>query len=369
MTRRDQTILRHLFTAVERKIEPMFAWIRSPRAMFTWLNTSASCWNTVQGTAWQKQTKKRLNIFPSLLRLILLVTVSMLLSAASATGSGATVFSSGPDASHRLIPLLSPTPTSSPAFTPVPSPTPAPSPTPQPVQFLPPTLEAQIATLEAHDRFFYHGNTHLSEIALTFDDGPNPANTPQILAILRRYHVRATFFDLGSLVQLYPDLARQEIADGNVIGNHTWSHPYLPSLSPGSIRKQISDTSDMIQKVTGTRPIFFRPPYGAPPFGSTNTNVLAIANSFGLTAVLWSVDPRDWSIPGVSAIAARVLASADDGAIILFHDGGGNRFQTIAALPIILDNLLARHYQCVTLAQLVADFHGKQALTPPPPFS
>ena len=249
---------------------------------------------------------------------------------------------------HRGMPTLSPTSS------------PTPQPTPPSVKFLPAALAAQIADLEAHDRFFYHGNTGLPEVALTFDDGPNPANTPQLLAILKKYHVQATFFDVGRLVKLYPYLARQEIADGHIIGNHTWSHAYLPALTPDMMRKQIAKTSDIIQQVTGIRPIFFRPPYGA-----VSANVLTIINEFGLTTVIWNNDAQDWSIPGTFTIITRVLAAARPGAIILLHDGGGNRSQTIAALPTIIQQLRAQHLQFVTMAQLVADYHYK-AVSPTP---
>lgn len=245
---------------------------------------------------------------------------------------------------------------------PSPTPTPAVSPTPQPLQSLPGTLQAQIPYLQEHRRFFYNGNTDLPEIALTFDDGPNPANTPQVLAVLKRYHVHATFFDLGRLVQLYPDLARQELADGNIVGNHTWSHPDLPTLSTNSIKKQIRDSSDAIEQATGVRPIFLRPPYG-----DLSANVLKVINSFGMTTVIWNNDSRDWSIPGTSAIISRVLASVGNGTIILLHDGGGNRQQTIAALPGIIQHLQARHYRFVTLAQLAAHAHGIDATPTPAP--
>jgi len=234
------------------------------------------------------------------------------------------------------------------------SPTPrsTPAPMPAPIEPFPQTLAAQIATLKAHDRLFYQGNANLPEIALTFDDGPNPTFTPQILAILKRYHVQATFFDIGRLVELYPDLVRQEIAGGHIVGNHTWSHPYLPGLSLNAIKTQISQTSAIIQQVTGTRPLLLRPPYG-----SISSATLTAINSFGMTTVIWNDEAQDWSLPGTSVIVSRILQLAGNGAIILLHDGGGNRFQTVAALPAIIEQLRARHYRFVTMAQLVADAH------------
>lgn len=293
---------------------------------------------------------------------ILLITVSVLaLLHQQTSGNNGKVLRGTPTTSASATTGQTPTPT--PTFTPTPAPTLAPTtePAQTPVMDLPETVNAQIVSLQAHDRFFYGGNPALPEIALTFDDGPNPNATPQVLAILKRYHIHATFFTLGRLVQLYPDLVRQEIDAGCVVGDHTWSHPYLPGLTPDAIKKQIGNTSDMLEQVTGMRPIFFRPPYGAPPFGGmSNGNVLKIVNSFGLTTVIWNNDARDWSLPGTSTIVARVLASARNGSIILLHDGGGPRQQTVDALPTIIESLLARHFHFVTMAQLVANYHVSQ---------
>lgn len=239
---------------------------------------------------------------------------------------------------------------------------PTPSPTPGPVPFLPNTLGGQIATLQDHDRFFYNGNTSLPEIALTFDDGPNPSNTPQILAILKKYQVHATFFDLGRLVKLYPDLARQEIAGGHVVGDHTWSHPNLPFLTPNAIRAQIKDTYDAIQQVTGEGPIFFRPPYG-----DLSVQTLKIVNNFGLSTVIWNNDARDWSLPGTAQIERGVLSSVRNGTIILLHDGGGNRLQTIGALPTIIEHLRARHFRFVTMAEMAAHAQSHEVQPTPTP--
>lgn len=288
----------------------------------------------------------------SLLLLFVPVTVSILVLTGQKSRSAAAT------SAHQSAPVPRPTATRAPI--------PTPQPTPAPVQPFPQTLAAQLATLKAHDRFFYQGNANLPEVALTFDDGPNPDFTPQILAILKRYHVQATFFDLGRLVELYPDLVRQEIADGNIVGDHTWSHPFLPGLSPSAIKAQIAQTANAIQRVTGTRPLFFRPPYGA-----ISSSVLASINSFGMTTVIWDDEARDWSLPGTSVIVARILSLATNGAIILLHDGGGNRLQTVAALPTIIEQLRARHYSFVTMAQLVAHYHfqkpgGNPVPTPTP---
>jgi peptidoglycan/xylan/chitin deacetylase (PgdA/CDA1 family) len=187
-------------------------------------------------------------------------------------------------------------------------------------------------------------------VALTFDDGPNPPFTTQVLAVLKHYGIHATFFCLGNEVAAHPDLVRQEVADGHIIGNHSWSHPLLTTLSAEQISTELTTTGDIIQQVTGKRPIFFRPPYG-----SVNAQVLTQANQLGLTTFIWSDGSLDWTPIGPAAIVHQVLSTVANGAIILMHDGGGNRSRTLAALPGVIEGLQARHFRFVTLDQLVAD--------------
>lgn len=242
----------------------------------------------------------------------------------------------------RRLPRAS---TSKPRGTPLP---------PAPITPFPSTLEEQIAALQAKDRFFYGGSSQLPEIALTFDDGPNPPYTTQVLALLKHYGIPATFFCVGSQVAAYPELVKQEAAAGYTIGNHSWSHPLLTSLSNAEIMTQLTTTSDIIQRTTGVRPTFFRPPYGA-----LNAQVLTQVNRLGLTTFIWSDGSLDWTMIGPDAISNQVLSNVANGAIILMHDGGGNRWRTVAALPSIIESLQARHFRFVTLAQLVADTHVK----------
>lgn len=199
-------------------------------------------------------------------------------------------------------------------------------------------------------RPLFQGNPRLPEIALTFDDGPQPSSTPQILAILRRFGIRATFFCIGRQVAAYPTLVRQEQASGNLVEDHTWSHLNLISLPTPLLDQQIQLTAQAISRMTGTPPLFVRP-----PFGATDARVLARAQRLMLSIVLWNVDPRDWSLPGSGTIVARVLSTTHDGSIILLHDGGGNRAQTIAALPAIITALRARGLRFVTIGQLIDD--------------
>jgi peptidoglycan/xylan/chitin deacetylase (PgdA/CDA1 family) len=196
----------------------------------------------------------------------------------------------------------------------------------------------------------FNGNTHLPEIALTFDDGPNPYYTPQILAILQHYGVKATFFDVGYLVADYPNIVRQEYNQGNIVGNHSWSHPEMTLLSAQAILSQLTSTTRAIQAVIGVRPTFFRPPYGA-----LNSIVLAQAKYLGYTTVMWDGSAEDWYLPGVRVIVNKTLYYARNGAILLLHDGGGNRAETVAALPIIITTLKNRGFKFVTIQQLVDD--------------
>ena len=176
-------------------------------------------------------------------------------------------------------------------------------------------------------------------IALTIDDGPNPVYTPQVLALLARYRVTATFSMIGIEAQTYPAVAREVAAAGHLITNHTWTHLNLARLVPALVIAQMSRASDAIHAATGRVPDLFRAPYGAwSPF------VLSQCARTGMTPLGWSVDPRDWSRPGVASIVANIMRNAHTGSIILEHDGGGNRSQTVAALKIVIPRLLAAGY-------------------------
>ncbi|WP_323100698.1 polysaccharide deacetylase family protein [Intrasporangium sp. YIM S08009] len=172
-------------------------------------------------------------------------------------------------------------------------------------------------------------------VYLTFDDGPSATYTPQILAVLRRYGVRAVFFEVGQNVSWYPSITRTLRTYGNKIGNHTWSHPDLTTLSSASVTGQLN----RMESVLGYRPRCVRPPYGA-----TSVRVAAIIAARGQRQILWTVDPRDWSRPGTWTIVSRVLLNVRDGSRILLHDGGGNRSQTVAALDLLIPRLRARGF-------------------------
>ncbi len=187
-------------------------------------------------------------------------------------------------------------------------------------------------------------------IALTFDDGPGPY-TPQVLSVLQRYHVAGTFFEIGRNVAQDPSLAKQVVRAGYPVENHTWSHPDLTTIPSSQFGYQIDQTQNEIRSVTGTTPTCVRPPYD-----SVNGNVINQISQRGLTTMSYSVDPKDWTLPGVSTITSRVIGAAFPGAVVDMHDGGGVRSQTVAALPAIITGLEARGYSFVTVCASSTQF-------------
>jgi peptidoglycan/xylan/chitin deacetylase (PgdA/CDA1 family) len=189
-------------------------------------------------------------------------------------------------------------------------------------------------------------STRQQVVALSFDDGPSPY-TPQILDLLRRFRAHATFFVVGSQVVKYPSFVRDERQAGDEIGNHTYTHADLQFLTDGQIIQQIASTQTAVDGAAGVSPNWLRPPYGA-----VDSRVASVAASLGLKTILWSVDPRDWTRPGSGFIADRVLGAVQPGSVVIMHDGGGDRSETVEALASILAGLTARHYRFLTLSQL-----------------
>lgn len=181
-------------------------------------------------------------------------------------------------------------------------------------------------------------------VYLTFDDGPSPAYTPQILAVLSRYGVHATFFELGQQVRSYPGLTRAVRARGHSVQNHTWSHPNLTKVSWQRFAAEVTNTDRAIRGQLGYTPRCLRPPYGA-----TNRLTALRAAALGKQLKLWTIDTRDWQRPGAATITSRALTNVRSGSIILMHDGGGNRSQTVAATATIVRTLKARGYTFGTL--------------------
>ena len=199
----------------------------------------------------------------------------------------------------------------------------------------------------------YSGPANRKEIALTFDDGPwNDPPTADFLKVLERNHAVATFFEIGDQISTYDPggvLERRMLADGDMIGDHTWTHPDMTQLSPSAQTSELEMTAHAISHATrGFHPCLWRPPYGA-----QNSQLVSLARSLGLITIQWDVDTVDWSTPGTATIYQRAVNGAHNGAIILQHFGGGPRQQTLAAVPQEIRTLRSRGYRFVTVAQLL----------------
>lgn len=186
-------------------------------------------------------------------------------------------------------------------------------------------------------------NTQEKVIALTFDDGPDPIDTPEVLDILKEKNVRATFFVLGQAAHAHPHLLKRIIMEGHEIGNHSFNHDYQQRR----LVEEIKLTDQEVFVSTGTHTYFYRP-----PGGSLSKNQLETVKKNGHTVVLWSVDSKDWRNPGVKQIVDNVNKNVFPGAIILLHDGGYQRTQTVKALGPIIDALRERGYRLTTLSGL-----------------
>ncbi|MBS0482501.1 MAG: glycosyltransferase [Proteobacteria bacterium] len=209
------------------------------------------------------------------------------------------------------------------------------------------------------------------KIALTFDDGPDPDFTPKILDVLESRHVPATFFVIGENALENPELLRRMIAGGDEIGNHSYTHPNLAEVSRFGTELELNATQRLVEAYTGRSTRLFRAPYfgDAEPTTADELNPALIAQDRGYTIVGLHVDPGDWKVPGVDEIVNQTLSAiqhpTDDRSanIVLLHDGGGNRDQTVAALPIIIDRLRAAGYTFVPVSQLAGS--TRDAVMPP----
>ncbi len=219
------------------------------------------------------------------------------------------------------------------------------------------------------------GASETKKIALTFDDGPDPEWTPQVLDILKEKHVPATFFIIGANAEANPGLVLRMYNEGHEIGNHTYTHPNLSDTPNEMVRIELTANERLFEALTGHSMRLFRPPYlgDAEPTDADEIVPVEIAQDLGYTAVGEHVDPSDWALPGVNAIVQRTLDQIHNpipdykGAvnIILLHDAGGDRSQTVAALPILIDKLRAQGYQFVPVSDLVG-LTREQAMPPIP---
>ncbi len=208
---------------------------------------------------------------------------------------------------------------------------------------------AAITRIMGYTSFVRVAGAEHREIALTFDDGPGPY-TPEILRTLEREHVPATFFEVGVLERYFHASTSEIAADGFAIGDHTWAHAPMSRLSRADQRSQLLEDASVMERYGAPFPRLFRPPYGM-----FNANTLALLHRYKMLMVLWTVDTNDYRKPGVRAIVHAAVNGARPGAIILLHDAGGNRSQTVSALPLIIKALRAKGYKLVTVPKLLLD--------------
>jgi peptidoglycan/xylan/chitin deacetylase (PgdA/CDA1 family) len=188
-------------------------------------------------------------------------------------------------------------------------------------------------------------------VALTFDDGPDPLYTPQILDILAKYNAKATFFVIGSEAEKYPNIIKREVKEGHEVANHTYNHIYNFHADPENIKYELNTATNTIDRITGGyKSSLFRP-----VAGYINDFIIKNAIKNGYNVVLWSwhQDTRDWSKPGVEKITTHVISNTRPGDIILFHDSGGDRTQTVKALKNILDFYMDKGFECVTISDML----------------
>lgn len=169
-------------------------------------------------------------------------------------------------------------------------------------------------------------------VALTFDDGPSPIYTPQILTILKENGIKATFFMVGSNARLYPEIVKMVLAEGHAIGSHSLTHPKLTQLNDAQLYKEVATPQDIIYKITGKKPVCLR--Y---PFGMSNEHVRAVIRSQGMQPVPMGFNSFDYDRPGVDKIVSQVVNNLYSGQVILLHDGYDKREQTVKALPRIIE--------------------------------
>jgi peptidoglycan/xylan/chitin deacetylase (PgdA/CDA1 family) len=191
------------------------------------------------------------------------------------------------------------------------------------------------------------------QLALTYDDGPNDPHTLRLLEVLAKHNVRATFFLIGRYVRQRPELAREVVKAGHVVGNHTFTHPLLTLKSPAEVRQELCDCRSALQDAVGEHSNLFRP-----PFGGRRPAVLRVARQLGLEPVMWNVTGYDWNAPPSAVIERKVSRQICGGDVILLHDGGhkqlgADRSQTVAATDHLVSRYRSEGYEFATISQML----------------
>src|SRR5205809_4975436 len=226
-------------------------------------------------------------------------------------------------------------------------------------------LTAKYVKFAQFPTLYHQGAGGEHQVAITFDDGPDPRWTPKILDILKAANVKAAFFLLGVNAERYPSLVRRIVDEGHEIGYHTYYHPNQALCWPEHIRLELNATQLLLETITGRATTLFRPPYAADtgPTDLSELTPLKIAEDLNYLVVLENIDPQDWARPGADIILRRIKQQRHDGSVILLHDAGGDRSQTVEALPRILDWLHTRGDTIVPLSTLLGT--TRDAVMPP----
>ena len=203
------------------------------------------------------------------------------------------------------------------------------------------------AYIKSGDVFYKHQNSS-KKIALTFDDGPHPAQTDEILRLLSKHGIKATFFVVGQNVKNNPEVTARVISEGHEIGNHTYSHPNLKTLSEKDLRGEIKKTEQILFEICEYRPKLFRP-----PCGFCDENTVKAVSQMDYYIILWTVDTLDWNHTKAQDIVDGVTKNVKDGSIILCHDYIGRNGHTAEALDILIPKLKNEGYQFVTVSELL----------------
>lgn len=196
---------------------------------------------------------------------------------------------------------------------------------------------------------YFNGDRTKKLIALTFDDGPDKKNTPAILDILKKLHVKATFFLIGKQIVHFPEAAKRIVDEGHSVGNHTYNHVMLTEERPRQIETELIGTQIALYNATGAHSNLFRP-----PFGHTSKEVFKQVSSMGFKEILWDVDPDDWRKPAIAKMVNYEINHVKNGSIILNHSGEGEKLEaTIKSLPWIITVLRSKGYEFVTIPELL----------------